>query len=67
MRTDEINVQAVLPDSPDAALQSWKASPPPGLSDFELVDEAYNSLTYEKHWWTWYMRITYWLSLGLFG
>jgi hypothetical protein len=67
MRTDEINVQVLVSEPAGSALQSWKGSPPDALSGFELIDESYNSLTYEKRWMTWYMKISYALSLGLFG
>lgn len=67
MRTDEINVQVIVEQPATAALQSWKAAPPDVISGFEMVDESYNSLTYEKRWMAWYNKITYALSLGLFG
>ena len=67
MRTDEINVQVLLSEPAATALRSWKSSPPPALSDFELIDEAYNSLTYEKRWMAWYMKITWLMTLNLFG
>src|SRR3979409_799203 len=67
MRTDEINVQVLLAESPDSAFQSLKASPPAAISGFKLVDESYNSLTYEKRKLPWYMAITTALSLGLRG
>lgn len=67
MRTDEINVQVLLSEPASTALQSWKASPPPALSEFDLEDESYNSLTYEKRWMEWYAKISYALSFGPFG
>ena len=67
MRTNEVNAQFVVSEPATSALASWKASPPPAFDEFELIDESYNSLTYEKRWMEWYMKITYALSLGLFG
>ncbi len=67
MRTDEIDVQVLLSEPATTALQSWKTSPPPALSDFEMIDESYNSLTYEKRWMTWYMRLSWLMTLNLFG
>ena len=67
MRTNEINVQVLLAEPATTSMQSWKASTPDFLAGFEPVDESYNSLTYEKRWMEWYMKITYALSLGLFG
>jgi hypothetical protein len=67
MRTNEINVQILLSEPSSTAMQSWKANPPEAFADFELVDESYNSLTYEKRFMEWPMKITHALSLGLFG
>src|SRR4051812_41733574 len=67
MRTNEINVQVMLPEASGTAIQSWKGSPPPAFSDFELIDESYNSLTYEKRWMAWYNKITWMMTLNLFG
>jgi hypothetical protein len=67
VRTNEINVQILLPEPATTSMQGWKASPPPFLSDYEPVDESYNSLTYEKRFMEWPMKITHALSLGLLG
>jgi hypothetical protein len=67
MRTNEINVQILLSEASSTAMQSWKANPPEAFADFELVDESYNSLTYEKRFMEWPMKITHALSLGLLG
>jgi hypothetical protein len=67
VRTNEVNAQFVVSEPSSAALASWKSAPPPIFAGFELVDESYNSLTYEKRFMEWQMKITYALSLGLFG
>jgi hypothetical protein len=67
MRSNELNVQFVLPEPSSSALQTWKASPPDFLAKFEMIDESYNSLEYEHRFMEWPMKITYALSLGLFG
>jgi hypothetical protein len=67
VQTNEINVQILLAEPATTSMQSWKASPPDFLAGFEPVDDSYNSLTYEKRFMEWPMKITNALSLGLFG
>ncbi len=67
MQTNEINVQILLAEPATTSMQNWKASPPKFLSEYEPVDESYNSLTYEKRFMELPMKITNALSLGLFG
>jgi len=67
MRTNEINVQFLLSEPAATAMQTWKASPPELFAGFEIVDESYNSLTYERRFMELPMKITHALSLGLFG
>jgi hypothetical protein len=67
VQTNEVNVQILLREPATTSMQNWKASPPEFLSGFEMIDESYNSLTYEKRFMEWPMKITHALSLGLFG
>jgi hypothetical protein len=67
VRANELNVQFLLSEPAATALQTWKASPPEFLNSFEIVDESYNSLTYERRFTELPMKITNALSLGLFG
>jgi hypothetical protein len=67
VQTNEINVQILLQEPATTSMQTFKATPPDFLSGFEMIDESYNSLTYEKRFMEWPMKITYALSLGLFG
>jgi hypothetical protein len=67
VQTNEINVQILFSEPATTSMQNWKASPPEFLSDYEPVDESYNSLTYEKRFMEWPMKITNALSLGLLG
>jgi hypothetical protein len=67
MRTNEVNVQVRLSEPSSSAMQTWKTSPPEAFAGFDLVDESYNSLTYEKRFMELPMKITHALSLGLFG
>jgi hypothetical protein len=48
-------------------LQTWKAAPPEAFAAYEVMDESYNSVTYEKRWMDRPMKITNALSFGLFG
>ena len=67
MQTNEINVQILFSEPATTSMQNWKGSPPEFLSEYEPVDESYNSLTYEKRFMELPMKITNALSLGLFG
>jgi hypothetical protein len=67
VQTNEINVQILFSEPATTSMQNWKASPPGFLSEYEPVDESYNSLTYEKRFMELPMKITNALSLGLFG
>lgn len=60
----EIQLQFILPEPPQRAAHSWKADPP-GFEGFDLVDESYNSLTYEQRYLDWPQKITMVLSLGV--
>jgi hypothetical protein len=67
VQTNEINVQILFSEPATTSMQNWKGSPPEFLSEYEPVDESYNSLTYEKRFMELPMKITNALSLGLFG
>jgi hypothetical protein len=67
VRANELNVQFLLAEPASTAMQTWKASPPEPFADFAVVDESYNSLTYERRFTELPMKITNALSLGLFG
>jgi hypothetical protein len=67
VQTNEINVQILFSEPATTSMQNWKGSPPEFLSQYEPVDESYNSLTYEKRFMELPMKITNALSLGLFG
>lgn len=44
---DEVQVAWRVDGAPDAAKAAWQQQPRAALDGFELVDEAYNALTYE--------------------
>lgn len=47
---DELDLTVVLPGTPEASLDAWELQPPAFLADagFELVDESYESLVYQR-------------------
>jgi hypothetical protein len=64
---DEIELHYIDDQPPDAAIQSWRTSPPAPIRDgkFEVVDESYNSLTYESRYYDTPMKILMFATLGL--
>ena len=64
---DEIELHYIVEEPPTAALQSWRDQPPAVIREgkFEVVDESYNSLTYEARYYDWPMKILMWATLGL--
>jgi hypothetical protein len=63
---DEIELHYMSQEPPAAALQSWRTNPPAAVreGDFEVVDESYNSLTYESRFYDWPMKILFVATLG---
>ena len=63
---DEIELHYIDQQPPDAAIQSWRTSPPAPVreGDFEVVDESYNSLTYEARYYDWPMKVLFVATLG---
>lgn len=64
---DEIELHYIDQQAPDAALAQWRASPPAAIHDghFEVVDESYNSLTYESRFYDTPQKILFVATLGL--
>jgi hypothetical protein len=44
---DEVQLAWRVDGTPEAVREAWKRQPRAALEGFELVDEAYNALTYE--------------------
>jgi hypothetical protein len=65
---DEIQLQFITYGTPDQALFRWKSEPPAALrdGDYELVDESYNSLTYEARYLDWPAKLFYITIVGYF-
>jgi hypothetical protein len=64
--SDEINIQFDAQGPPDFHLAEVKAKPPAALRSegYELVDESYNSLTFEKRYLDWPQKIMIITTLG---
>ena len=62
---DELELHYVVPETPDRALARWKADPPGPVKGMELVDEAYNSVSYERVFLDWPQKLMIVLSLGM--
>lgn len=62
---DELELHFVVEGSPDQSLARWKAEPPGPVMGMELIDEAYNSLTYEHKYLDWPQKLMIVLSFGL--
>ena len=64
---DEIELHYIDQQPPDAAIQGWRTNPPAAIRDgeFEIVDESYNSLTYEARFYDTPQKIMIWSTLGL--
>jgi hypothetical protein len=62
---DELELHFVVAGTPDQAIATWKAGPPGPVRGMDLVDESYNSLTYETRYLDWPQKLTIVLTLGL--
>jgi len=63
---DEVELHYIADDPPPAALQRWRTLPPAPVRDgrFEIVDESYNSLTYEARFYDIVWKIFFVVTLG---
>lgn len=64
---DEIELHYIADEPPPAALQRWRADPPGAIGDgqFEIVDESYNSLTFEARFYDIVWKIFIVMTFGL--
>jgi hypothetical protein len=64
---DEIELHFIAEEPPGAVLQRWRDQPPAVIRDgeFKIVDESYNSLTFESRFYDTPMKILMWATLGL--
>ena len=64
---DEVQLQFVMPASPDHVLAAWKADPPEPFAGggFQLKDESYNALVYESRYYDWPAKLNFAATLGV--
>jgi hypothetical protein len=62
---DEIQLQFVVPGTPDNVLAQWKQDRPASLRGYEIADEAYDALTFEYHYYDWIWKIMFVVTFGV--
>jgi hypothetical protein len=64
--SDELQLQFDVNEPPTAVMEKWRREPPEPLDDggYELVDESFNSLTWEARYMDWPQKI---LAVCTFG
>lgn len=64
---EELELHFVVDGKPEDALATWREDPPGGLEDrgYEVVDESYNSLTYEARFYDWPAKVLFWTTFGV--
>lgn len=64
---DELQLQFDLNQPTSTVMEAWRRDPPASLKDdgYELVDESFNSLTWEARYIDWPMKILVVCTLGL--
>lgn len=64
--SDELQLMFDVPESPTGVMESWRREPPAALrdGDYELVDESFNSLTWEARYMDWPQKILAVSTLG---
>lgn len=64
--SDELQLQFDVHQPPSTVLEAWRRDPPASLKDdgYELVDESFNSLTWEARYMDWPMKILVVCTLG---
>jgi hypothetical protein len=62
---DEIELHYVTAGLPDSVMAQWRSERPPALGEFEVVDESYNSLVYEHHYYDWIWKLMWFLTFGV--
>lgn len=64
---DEIELHYIDNEAPTTALAAWRGNPPAPVREgkFKVVDESYNSLTYEARFYDWPVKLLFFATLGL--
>ena len=61
---DEVQVQIRVDAPPAHVMEEWRVSPPEPLTEFELEDGSYNSLTFVKRYVDWPQKLLIVMTLG---
>jgi hypothetical protein len=64
--SDELQLQFDVHQPPSSVMEAWRREPPASLKDdgYELVDESFNSLTWEARYMDWPQKILIVCTLG---
>jgi hypothetical protein len=64
--SDELQLQFDMQQPPSSVMEAWRREPPAPLKDdgYELVDESFNSLTWEARYMDWPQKLLVVCTLG---
>jgi len=64
--SDELQLQFDVRDRPASVMEEWRRKPPKALSEggYELIDESFNSLTWEARYMDWPQKVLAISTLG---
>ena len=64
--TDELELHFIVDEPAEVVHRAWRAETPSELADhdFEQVDEAYNSISYERRYYDWPQKIMFVTTCG---
>jgi hypothetical protein len=61
---DELELHYLVQGTPDTVMAQWRQDAPEALHDFEIADESFNSIVYERYYYDWPWKIMFVMSLG---
>ena len=61
---DEVQVQIMVDAPPAHVMEEWRQAPPEPLTEFELEDSSFNSLSFVKRYYDWPQKILIVTTLG---
>jgi hypothetical protein len=62
---DEIELHYVVPGVPETVLAQWRQDRPAPLREYELADEAFDSLVFETHYYDWIWKVMFVITFGV--
>jgi hypothetical protein len=64
--SDELQLQFDVNEQPASVMERWRRDPPEPIKEggYELVDESFNSLTWEARYMDWPQKILVFCTLG---